>query len=117
VTRYKNGKDLLRVTSCPLIGGTAFAFSCEAADGRLDYLFVDEAGQVSVANLVAMASCAQNIILLGDQMQLGQPIQGSHPGKSGVSVLEYLLQERATVPDDFGIFLPRTWRLHPNLAI
>jgi len=117
VTRYKNGKDLFESDQLPqLIGGTAFAFSCEAADGRLDYLFVDEAGQVSVANLVAMASCAQNIILLGDQMQLGQPIQGSHPGKSGVSVLEYLLQERATVPDDFGIFLPRTWRLHPNLC-
>ena len=53
-------------------------------------------------------------MLLGDQMQLNQPIQGSHPGESGLSTLEYLLQGKATIPDDFGIFLSRTWRLHPG---
>ena len=114
---YKNGKDLFQQERLPqLIGGTVFAFSCEAAESRLDYLFVDEAGQVSVANLVAMGPCAKNIVLLGDQMQLGQPIQGSHPGESGLSALEYLLQGQAAVPDDFGIFLPRTWRLHPDIC-
>ena len=77
---------------------------------------MDEAGQVSVANLIAMGPAAKNLVLLGDQMQLGQPIQGSHPGESGQSTLEYLLQEHATIPADFGIFLPRTWRLHPNLC-
>jgi uncharacterized protein len=117
VIRYDNGKDLFQHEQLPhLIGGTAFAFCCEAAEGRLDYLFVDEAGQVSVANLVAMGSCARNIVLLGDQMQLGQPIQGSHPGESGLSTLEYLLEGQPTVPDDFGIFLPRTWRLHPAIC-
>ncbi len=110
-------KDLFAFSKLPsLIGGTAFAFSCEEAEGRLDYLFVDEAGQVSVANLVAMAPCAQNVVLLGDQMQLGQPVQGSHPGESGLSALEYLLQGQPTVPPDFGIFLSRTWRLHPALC-
>src|ERR1035438_3435641 len=49
-------------------------------------------------------------------MQLGQPIQGSPPGESGRSTLEYLLQDHATIPADFGIFLPRTWRLHPSLC-
>jgi predicted RecB family nuclease len=117
VRRFDAGKCVFGCEPLPqLIGGTVFAFSCEAADGRLDYLFVDEAGQVSVANLVAMGSCARNIVLLGDQMQLGQPIQGSHPGESGLSALEYLLQGQATVPDDFGIFLPRTWRLHPAIC-
>lgn len=118
VTRFDSGDALFgREDLLPqLVGGTVFAFSCEAADGQLDYLFVDEAGQVSVANLVAMGSCAGNIVLLGDQMQLGQPIQGSHPGESGLSALEYLLQGQATVPDDFGIFLPRTWRLHPDIC-
>ena len=62
-----------------LIGGTVFAFIREAAKGALDYLFVDEAGQVSLANLVAMSLAAKNMVLLGDQMQLGQPIRGSHP--------------------------------------
>jgi uncharacterized protein len=117
VVQIGGGKEVFAMAQLPqLIGGTAYAFSCEGADGRLDYLFIDEGGQVSLANLVAMSSCAQNIVLLGDQMQLGQPIQGSHPAESGLSALEYLLQGRATVPDDFGIFLPRTWRLHPEIC-
>jgi superfamily I DNA and/or RNA helicase len=71
---------------------------------------------VSVANLVGMAPSASNIVLLGDQMQLNQPVQGVHPGESGESVLEYLLQDQATVPDDMGIFLPSTWRMRPELC-
>ena len=117
ISQIEKGRDLFGGGAMPkLIGGTAFAFSCEEAQGTLDYLFVDEAGQVSLANLVAMAPAATNLVLLGDQMQLGQPIQGSHPGESGLSALEYLLQGQPTVPDDFGIFLPRTWRLHPALC-
>jgi uncharacterized protein len=49
-------------------------------------------------------------------MQLGQPIQGSHPGDSGLSALDYLLQSHPTVSDDFGIFLRRTWRMHPDIC-
>jgi RNase_H superfamily/AAA domain len=117
ISRVENGRTLFEDEPLPdLIGGTVFAFIDTAAEGALDYLFVDEAGQVSVANLVAMAAAAKNIILLGDQMQLGQPIQGSHPGESGLSTLEYLLEGRATMPEDFGIFLASTWRLHPVLC-
>jgi superfamily I DNA and/or RNA helicase len=58
----------------------------------------------------------RNLVLLGDQMQLGQPIQGSHPGESGSSVLEYLLRDQATIPEDLGIFLAMTWRLHPGIC-
>jgi superfamily I DNA and/or RNA helicase len=83
---------------------------------RLDYLFVDEAGQVSVGNLVGMARAAKNIVLLGDQMQLGQPIQGSHPGESGTSILEYYLAGRQTVPPDKGLFLGTSWRMHPEIC-
>ena len=99
-----------------LIGGTAWAFSHIAAQGTLDYLFVDEAGQVSVANFLGMAPSTRNIILIGDQMQLSQPIKGSHPGESGTSTLEYLLQAHATIPDDLGIFLGETWRMHPEVC-
>jgi uncharacterized protein len=99
-----------------LIGGTAWAFSHIAAEGTLDYLFVDEAGQVSVANLVGMAPSTRNIILVGDQMQLSKPIKGSHPGESGTSTLGYLLQGHATIPDDLGIFLGETWRMHPEVC-
>ena len=99
-----------------IVGGTAWAFADPSAAGRFDYLFVDEAGQVSVANLVGMAPAARNIVLLGDQMQLGQPIQGSHPGESGQSALEYLLRDHRTIPASLGIFLGTTWRLHPDLC-
>jgi uncharacterized protein len=117
IRQTQSGRDLFGNGAMPqLIGATAFAFSCAEAQSALDYLFVDEAGQVSLASLVAMASSAMNLVLLGDQMQLGQPIQGSHPGESGLSALEYLLQGQPTIPEDFGIFLPRTWRLHPALC-
>jgi uncharacterized protein len=117
IPQVESGRKLFESGPLPqLIGGTVFAFSCEAAAGKLDYLFVDEAGQVSLANLAAMAPAARNIILVGDQMQLAQPTQGSHPGESGLSALEYLLHGHATVPADLGIFLARTWRLHPNLC-
>jgi len=58
-------------------------FAREECEENLDYLFIDEAGQVSLANLIALGTSARNIVLVGDQMQLGQPIQGVHPGESG----------------------------------
>ena len=99
-----------------LIGGTAWAFSDNSAVGKLDYLFVDEAGQVSVANLVGMCRSSTNIVLVGDQMQLDQPILGAHPGDSGMSTLQFLLREHQTIPQDFGIFLGTTWRMHPEIC-
>ena len=99
-----------------LVAGTAWLFSADALDQTFDYLFVDEAGQVAIANLVAMATSSRNIILLGDQMQLTQPIQGIHPGRSGESSLEYLLNGMATIPPERGIFLKTTWRMHPDVC-
>lgn len=99
-----------------LIAGTAWLFADPAFEASRDYLFVDEAGQVSLANLLAMGTAARNIVLVGDQMQLGQPIQGAHPGESGASALDYLLQGAATVPPGRGIFLDVSWRMHPDLG-
>ncbi len=99
-----------------LVAGTAWLFADAKLDQRLDYLFVDEAGQVALANLVAMGTAAKNIVLLGDQMQLGQPTQGVHPGRSGESSLEYLLNGQATIPPERGIFLATTWRMHPDVC-
>ncbi|MBS0286706.1 MAG: TM0106 family RecB-like putative nuclease [Proteobacteria bacterium] len=98
-------------SSC-VIGTTAWGFARDDLAGKLDYLFIDEAGQVSVANLIAMSRSTKNIILIGDQMQLGQPSQGSHPDDSGLSILEYLLHDRPTIPDDMGVFLGKTHRMH-----
>jgi predicted RecB family nuclease len=99
-----------------MIGGSAWFFSREEMQESLDYLFIDEAGQVSVAKLIGIARSTQNLILLGDQMQLGQPIQGAHPGESGMSVLEYYLKGHATIPPEQGIFLETTWRMHPEIC-
>ena len=99
-----------------VIGGTAWCFARPELDGALDYLFIEEAGQFSLANAVAVGASAANLILLGDQMQLAQPTQGSHPGESGLSALEYLLQGHATVPPELGIFLGRSYRMHPDVC-
>lgn len=99
-----------------LVAGTAWLFSDERLDGHLDYLFIDEAGQVSIANVVAMGTSTKNLVLVGDQMQLSQPVKGIHPGEAGKSILEYLLGEQATVAPDKGIFLSNTWRLHPKIC-
>jgi predicted RecB family nuclease len=99
-----------------LIAGTAWLFAREELDQQLDYLFIDEAGQVSLANSVAMGVSAKNLVLVGDQMQLSQPIQGTHPGRSGLSALEHLLDDLATVPPERGIFLGKTRRMHPDLC-
>ena len=99
-----------------LVAGTAWLFSSKSVEQKFDYLFVDEAGQVALANLIAMSTCAKNLVLLGDQMQLGQPIQGVHPGESGLSTLDYLLEGEATISPERGIFLKDTWRMHPDVC-
>lgn len=99
-----------------LFAGTAWTFSDQHFDGQLDYLFIDEAGQVATANVVAMSNATKNIILVGDQMQLGQPIQGTHPGEAGLSVLEFLLGDNSTILADRGIFLGQTWRMRPSIC-
>lgn len=105
------------VTQRPqLVAGTAWLLSKPAFWGDFDYLVIDEAGQVSLANMIAMGMCANNLILLGDQMQLGQPIQGDHPGRSGDSALDYLLNGQATIAPEMGIFLEKTYRMHPDVC-
>jgi RecA/RadA recombinase len=104
------------VPHAALTAGTAWLFAREEFAESLDYLFLDEAGQVSLANFVAMGMSARNIVLVGDQMQLGQPIQGVHPGVSGTSTLDYLLQDQATIAPERGIFLRSTWRMHESIC-
>jgi predicted RecB family nuclease len=99
-----------------LLAGTAWLFARAELDGAVDYLFVDEAGQVSLADAFAVGTSAQNVVLLGDPVQLAQVTQGTHPPGSGASVLEHLLGDAHTIPPDRGLFLERTFRLHPDVA-
>lgn len=107
-------KDMIdELQDACVIGSTAWGFSRVELEAQFDYLFVDEAGQVSVANLIAMSQSARNIILMGDQMQLPQPCQGNHPEESGSSILDYLLHHSPTISEECGIFLGTTYRMHP----
>jgi uncharacterized protein len=99
-----------------LVAGTAWLFADPRMDQTLDYLFIDEAGQVSLGNLTAMGLAAQNLVLVGDQMQLAQPVKGTHPGQSGQSALDFLLKGHATVPPERGVFLDVTRRMHPDVC-
>ncbi|MBC8737013.1 TM0106 family RecB-like putative nuclease [Paraburkholderia sp. UCT31] len=99
-----------------LVAGTSWLFSRPEFDQTFDYLFIDEAGQVALANMIAMGTCAKNVVLLGDQMQLSQPVKGVHPGRSGESSLDYLLSGKATIPPEQGIFLKTTYRMHPDVC-
>ena len=99
-----------------LFAGTSWLFARKEFRVQLDFLIIDEAGQVSLANVVAMGTAAKNIVLVGDQMQLAQPIKGTHPGESGTSGLMFILGENRVVPPDQGIFLDTTWRLHPDIC-
>lgn len=110
-----------------VVGGTAWLFSRGEWLDQLDFLFVDEAGQVPLANAVAISRSARNLVLLGDQMQLEQPVQGTHPGDARLSVLQYALKhERASRPDapafypvipaDKGLFLGTSRRMHPSIC-
>jgi predicted RecB family nuclease len=99
-----------------LLAGTAWLFSRPGLDGRLDDLIIDEAGQVSLADALAMGTAARNLILLGDPLQLAQVSQGVHPSGTGASVLEHLLGEAPTIPVDRGVFLERSFRMHPGVS-
>ncbi len=108
--------DALGDGSHNLVGGTAWLWSREDLTGLVDVLVIDEAGQFSLANAVAVSRCAQGLVLLGDPQQLAQPSQALHPDGAGISVLEHMLAGEATIPADKGVFLDRTWRMHPELA-
>jgi len=99
-----------------LVGGTPWLFARPELAGEFDVLFVDEAGQMSLANTLAVCGAAKSLVLLGDPQQLAQPSKGSHPPGAEVSALEHLLEGRATVPPGMGLFLESTYRMHPGVC-
>ncbi len=99
-----------------LVGGTAWLWSRPELAEAVDVLVVDEAGQFSLANAIAAAGCARSVVLLGDPQQLTQPTRATHPDGGDVSALQHLIGEHDTIPADVGVFLDRTWRMHPELA-
>jgi hypothetical protein len=112
-----NGEFLDALSVAGRVGGaTAWLWARSDASHSVDVLFIDEAAQMSLANVLAVSQAANNVVLLGDPRQLEQPIQGSHPDGANVSALDHILGPHATVPPDRGLFLPETWRLHPSIC-
>jgi predicted RecB family nuclease len=118
VTYVTGNETALEATRAgAVVGGTAWLWARDDAQGALDDLFVDEAGQLSLAQTLAASRSARNLVLLGDPQQLEQPRRGTHPDGTDVAALIHLIgPDRSTLADDQGLFLDRTWRMHPSLC-
>src|SRR5262249_36532938 len=99
-----------------VVGGTSWLWADPKTLNSVDVLFVDEAGQMPLANVLAASQAGVSMVLLGDPQQLDQPQQGSHPEGADVSALQHMLGHHKTIPFETGIFLSETWRLAPNIC-
>ncbi|MFY9614728.1 MAG: TM0106 family RecB-like putative nuclease [Candidatus Dormiibacterota bacterium] len=99
-----------------IVAGTSWLFSREDMERSIDVIFVDEAGQMSLADALALSQAARNVVLLGDPQQLAQPSQATHPPGAGASALGHVLGANPTVPKERGIFLATTHRMHPDVC-
>jgi len=101
-----------------VIGGTAWDFAnpTRVPPDSLDLLVIDEAGQFCLANTIAVAPAAANLLLLGDPQQLPQVSQGTHPEPVDGSALGWLVENHRTLPAERGYFLDRTHRMHPAVC-
>jgi predicted RecB family nuclease len=95
--------------------GTAWLWARPEFEDSIDTLFVDEGGQMSLANVIAVSGSARNVVLLGDPQQLSQVKKGAHPEGADVSSLEHVLAGEPVIDPARGIFLAETWRLHPDV--
>ncbi len=106
----------LRSGAANVVGGTSWLWTRPEYLDAVDVLFIDEAGQMALADVVAVSRSAKNIVLIGDPQQLDRPLKGSHPPGAESSALQHLLGDHQTIPDSMGLLLPETWRLHPNIC-
>ncbi|BBZ77155.1 ATPase [Mycolicibacterium anyangense] len=101
-----------------VIGGTAWDFTNRnrVPAASLDLLVIEEAGQFCLANTIAVAPAARNLLLLGDPQQLPQVSQGTHPEPVDSSALGWLVDGAHTLPEQLGYFLDRSYRMHPSVC-
>jgi len=116
ITKNEGILDALRSRTIRVVAGTPWLWARGDMADSVDVLFVDEAGQMSLADVLAISRAAKSVVLLGDPQQLNQPQQGVHPPGVDVSVLAHLLNGRATIEPEKGLFLKETWRLHPDIC-
>lgn len=117
---YKKDYSIIRQGlvdgSIDVLAATAWCWVRPDFEQSVDVLIVDEAGQMSLSNVLAASPAGKSLILLGDPQQLEQPLKSSHPEGSEVSALYHLLAGEDTMPPDKGLFLAETYRLHPEIV-
>jgi uncharacterized protein len=96
--------------------GTCWLWAREDIRNSVDVLFIDEAGQMSLANVLAASQAATSSVLLGDPQQLDQPQKGVHPPGADGSAFAHLLRDHSTISSEQGLFLTDTHRLHPDIC-
>ncbi|HET9393084.1 MAG TPA: TM0106 family RecB-like putative nuclease [Candidatus Rubrimentiphilum sp.] len=106
----------LTAETCVLAAGTTYAWADESLMKEFDYIFIDEGGQISLADALVASIAAKNVVLLGDPLQLPQVTKGSHPTGTDLSILEHLLGNDETIPPDRGLFLDTTYRMQPAIC-
>ena len=115
----KNNDDVFGMLSgnkAQVAGATHYLWARVDAQDAVDVLFVDEAAQMSLANVLAISHATKTLVLLGDPQQLDQPTKGTHPDGTGVSALDHILDGAQTISPCQGLFLEQTWRLHPDIC-
>jgi AAA domain len=120
VTRAKNNDAVVAALgerNVQVAAGTVWLWARPELSDAVDVLFVDEAGQMSLANVLAASPAAKSIVLLGDPQQLDQPQRGVHPAGAEASALSHLLNGQATIGEGQGLFLAESWRLHPDVCV
>ena len=115
IRNVTTGKPL-NMDSYSLFAGTSWFFVDPRMNKTLDYLFIDEAGQVALGTTIANATSADNLVLIGDQMQLSQPMRAKHEGYARMSSLDFILEDDDTISTDKGVFLNVTRRLNKKIC-
>jgi predicted RecB family nuclease len=115
VTDNRDALDEIQ-NNANILAGTSFMWAREDFRDSVDVLFVDEAGQLSLIDTLALSHAGKNLVLLGDPQQLQQPQKGDHPEGTEVSALQHILQEHKTILPEQGVFLDKTWRMHPSIC-
>ena len=115
IRNVTTGKPL-NMDSYSLFAGTSWFFVDPRMNKTLDYLFIDEAGQVALGTTIANATSADNLVLIGDQMQLSQPMRAKHEGYARMSSLDFILEDDDTISIDKGVFLNVTRRLNKKIC-
>ena len=114
---YDAARAALANGTADVLGATAWCWARPDFAESVDVLVVDEAGQMSLANVLACAPAARSLILAGRSAAARATAPEEPPGgERGVRACTTLLGGADTMPPEQGLFRGETYRLHPDIA-